>query len=77
VGALVTTAAVLATAEPLRALRFANVLLGIAIAAMPLVLDLPTAGAVHHVLVGLLIAGLSFPKGVVKDRYGSWDKYIV
>ncbi|WP_018614485.1 hypothetical protein [Segetibacter koreensis] len=27
-------------------------------------------------LAGLVIIGLSIPKGVIKEKYGVWDKYV-
>jgi len=29
------------------------------------------------VIAGLLLIGLSIPRGTIKQRYGSWGKYIV
>jgi hypothetical protein len=76
-GALVLTAAAIATAEVLRALRFFNVLAGIWVAGAPWFL----AGAVAAsrwagLVTGLALVLLSLPRGPVKEKYGRWDHLI-
>ena len=77
-GALVLSAAVIGTAEVGRALRFLNVLFGAWLLAAPWVLGgASTAAAAGDVAVGLALIALSLPRGAVRERYGSWDRYIV
>ena len=77
-GALVVSFAVISTAEPVRALRFINVPLGIwAIAAPWLLAGAPTMAMWNGVLVGALLVALNIPKGTIRDRYGFWQPYIV
>lgn len=78
VGALITTTAVVAMAEVTRAARFLNVLLGAWIVAVPWLLGGAGSGmAWSNVIVGSAVILLSFPRGVVRERYGSWDRYII
>ena len=76
-GALVTVVAVCATAEVVRLARYLNVLLGLWLVAAPFVLSgANTAAMINGVIAGLLIVAVSPPRGRVKDRYGSWDRFV-
>lgn len=77
-GALVVVAAVVGMGEPVRALRLLNVPLGLGLAALPWFLD--GAGPLARglgALLGAAIAGLALPRGVVRERFGSWDRLVV
>ena len=77
VGALVVTFAVIAGAEPVRAARFANVVLGGWMLAAPWLLAGGTrASTWNDVATGLAVIALSLPRGRVDDHYGSWDRWI-
>ncbi len=77
-GALVIVFAVVAMAEVLRSFRYFNLLIGLALAVMPWLIE---AGNMAHTisssLAGIFIIVLSFSKGKIKEKYGLWDKYIV
>jgi uncharacterized membrane protein len=78
VGALVITFAVIAMAEVGRTLRFINILFGAWIVLAPWVLTGSVASAKwNNVITGVAVILLSFPRGKVRDRYGSWQPYIV
>ncbi len=78
VGALVTTFAVIAMAEVGRTLRFVNILFGAWIVLAPWVLNGSVAGAKwNDAITGTVLILVSFPRGKVRERYGSWDPYIV
>jgi len=79
VGALVFTIAVIAMAEVGRALRFINVLFGIWLVVAPWLLAGGSAtSALAGVLVGLVLIGLSLPRGRrSREHYGSWDRLVV
>jgi hypothetical protein len=73
-GALVVVVAVVALAEPLRAVRFLNLPLGLAVAVLPWVLGgAATADRVSALVGGLLVAALALPRGPVRERYGAWS----
>lgn len=77
-GALVVVAAVIALGEVVRACRYLNVLLGLALAGLPWFLEGgTTAGAVNGLVVGLAVAALALPRGPKQERYGSWDRFVV
>jgi hypothetical protein len=77
-GALVVSFAVMATAEPARALRFLNVPLGVWAMTAPWLLGSPPTLAVWSgVTAGALLVVLNVPKGKIRDRYGFWEPYIV
>jgi nucleoside-diphosphate-sugar epimerase/uncharacterized membrane protein len=78
-GCLVIMVAVTAMAEVARPVRFLNVALGAWIAASPFLLDGATGlGTAGCVAAGLLLIGLSLPRGTrSKEHYGGWDRVIV
>jgi SPW repeat-containing protein len=78
VGALVLTIAVIVTAEVARAGRFINAFFGAWIMIAPWLLGgAPAMAKWNGVIVGAVLALLSLPRGKVRERYGSWDRYIV
>lgn len=77
-GALITTVAVIALAEVIRALRFLNVLLGAWIIIAPWLLSGATMPAkVNDALAGAVIIFLSFRCGRVREHYAAWDRLII
>ena len=79
VGALVITIAGIATAEVARPLRFVNVLLGAWLIAAPFIdASESVGGAWHTIVIGVLVLALSLPRGQrSRQRYGSWDGFVV
>lgn len=78
VGALIITISVIVMAEVIRAGRYLNALLGLWIVAAPGILGgASTLAAANNVIVGLALIVLSLPRGTVRERYGTWDRYIV
>lgn len=77
IGAVIVTVSVIATAEVLRVGRFLNLLLGAWIVASPFLLNGFAAQAKWaNVTVGVIIILLTFPRGPVRENYGSWNDYI-
>jgi uncharacterized membrane protein len=77
VGALMLTVAVIALAEVGRAARFVNLLFGAWIIAAPwLLAGATTAATWNDMIAGTLVILLSFPRGPVIERYGSFEGYI-
>jgi hypothetical protein len=76
-GALVVTIAVVAFAEPARAVRWLNVLFGLWLIIAPWILAGGAgAGRWSIALTGLALIALSLPRGRVEDRYGGWQRWI-
>ena len=76
-GALIVVMAVISMGEVVRTGRFLNVLFGLAVAIWPWFLsDSNLALNISSAVSGLLVAGLSIPRGTVKESYGTWDKYV-
>ena len=76
-GFLIVVVSVVSMSEPLRACRYLNILLGLAVAAglwftegSTIILN------VTGLIIGLAVAALSIPKGIIKEKYGSWSNYI-
>ena len=77
VGALIVTAAVIALADVGRAARFINVLFGAWVIAAPWVLGGATsASRWSDLIAGAVVILLSFPRGPVGERYGTWERFI-
>jgi hypothetical protein len=52
--------------------------LRLVMAGLPWFLDGGTLlGHVHGLIVGLVVAGLAFPRGPKTEQYGHWDTYVV
>lgn len=78
VGALVVALSVIATAEVVRAGRFLVLLLGLWVLISPWVLPERTlSGTIDHTIVGVSLILFSIPRGVIKEKYGEWQRYII
>jgi hypothetical protein len=77
VGALAVTFAAVALAEPIRLVRLLNVPLGVWIALAPFVLQGATSsGKWNAVVAGGALALLSLRRGPIRERFGSWDRFV-
>ncbi|HET8726360.1 MAG TPA: NAD-dependent epimerase/dehydratase family protein [Alphaproteobacteria bacterium] len=78
-GCLVILVAVTGMAEIARPVRLLNVPLGAWVAASPFFMNGGSlAGTIGDVVAGLLLIGLSLPRGKRSDEhYGGWDRLIV
>jgi uncharacterized membrane protein len=77
VGALIVTVVMIALADVGRAARFVNVLFGVWVIASPWLLGGATTGSKWNaVIVGAFVILLSFPRGKIGQRYGSYERFI-
>ncbi len=77
-GALVITFSVMAMAEVGRAVRFINILFASWLIVAVLVIDAVPSNALWIAIIsGVALIALSFPKGKIRETYGTFDKYIV
>jgi uncharacterized membrane protein len=77
-GALVVTFSVIAMAEVGRAIRFINIAFAVwLIVAMFLLKDVPAQALWNAIISGAALMALSFPKGRIREKYGTFDKFIV
>lgn len=77
IGSLVLTVVITALAESGRTVRFLLIPLGAALLITPFVYGAGMLSILASVACGLLLIGLSFPRGPVKNTYGLWSKTIV
>jgi hypothetical protein len=78
IGALIVTVAVISTAEVVRAFRWLNALFGLWLLIAPWVLMGASAPARwSDMAAGVAIMALTVPRGIVRDRYGAWDAWVV
>lgn len=76
-GALIVTMAVICMGEVIRAGRYLNVLIGLAVAGGGwLVDDGSVMVSLVYSLLGLAVAVLAVPLGRVREQYGKWDSLI-
>lgn len=76
-GSLVIMTAVIAMAEPVRALRYLIVPMGLAVAVVPWLWDgSTTTGHISSLLAGLVVAALALPRGPIREHFGSWDRLV-
>jgi hypothetical protein len=76
-GALVTTVAGVALAEVTRAARFVNVPLALWIAIAPWLLGAPLPAAINAAVVALILIATSLPRGAIRERYGTWQPFVI
>ncbi|GAB3168904.1 SPW repeat domain-containing protein [Telluribacter humicola] len=77
-GALIITFSVIAMSEVGRPARYLLILFGLWLIAAPWILGTDKNAAMWNgVIAGAVLIPLSFPKGKVEDKRGSFDKYIV
>lgn len=77
IGFLALTVISLAAAEVARPLRYGLVPLGAALIVAPFVLDASGTHNLANGIIGILLIALSFRRGAIRERYGSWDRRII
>jgi hypothetical protein len=76
-GALVVTFAVIAWGEIARPARLINIALGFWLAAAPWMLSgATTTSRWNDLAVGLALIVLSLPRGKIKERFGTWNRFL-
>ncbi|MBI2742450.1 MAG: dTDP-glucose 4,6-dehydratase [Chlamydiales bacterium] len=76
-GPLIYTIAIIAMAEVVRAARFVNILLGLGlIATVWFAEGASSLLLVHQTLLGIALILLSLRRGPIRQRYGTWDRFI-
>lgn len=77
IGALIVTVVMIALADVGRVARFVNILFGALVIAAPWLLSGATPGAkINDAIIGALVILLSFRRGPVGERYGSYERFI-
>lgn len=77
IGFLALTVVSLAAAEVARPLRYLLVPLGLAAIAAPFLFGANGLHTAADVAIGAALIALSFRRGAVRERYGSWDRRLV
>jgi nucleoside-diphosphate-sugar epimerase len=76
IGSLALTVVSVAAAEVARPVRYLNVLLGIALMAAPFVWRADMAATLTSAILGVALIALSFRRGVIRERYGNWQRML-
>ncbi|HCQ17593.1 MAG TPA: vitamin K epoxide reductase, partial [Cryomorphaceae bacterium] len=76
-GALVVVASVIAMGEIVRIGRYLNLLIGLALAALPWFLaGSSTAGNINGLIAAICVMALSIPVGKRQEKFGYWERWI-
>ncbi|MBS0653038.1 MAG: hypothetical protein JSR39_05855 [Verrucomicrobia bacterium] len=76
-GAIIVTVAAVATAEVTRTARFVNVIAGVIVFILTLIFSSgSTAILISGIASAVLLIIVSIPKGVIVERYASWNRFI-
>lgn len=67
----------IAAAEATRVVRYLNVLLGAALLVTPFLFDAGAAAMINSIVCGVALIALSFRRGPIRQRYGTWQSLIV
>ncbi len=73
VGPLIISTSIISSAEVFRSFRYLNVLFGVECMVVSAVFG---ASIALHVILGIILIALAFPKGSIKERYGAWERLI-
>ena len=77
IGSLVLTVVSIAAAEVARPVRYLNMLLGAALMAAPFMFAAGMAATIVSVVLGVALIALSLRRGLIRERYGNWDRLII
>jgi hypothetical protein len=77
IGFLVLTTLSIAAAEATRAVRYLTVLFGAALLVTPFLFDAGTAATINSIVCGIALIALSARRGSIRQRYGTWQRWIV
>jgi hypothetical protein len=77
-GAIILTIAAVATAEVTRTARFVNVIAGVVVLILTLIFSSgSTAILMSGITSAVLLIIVSIPRGIIVERYASWDRLII
>ena len=77
IGALVLTVVSIAAAEVARPVRYLNVVLGVALMAVPFIFGANMVVTIVSIAMGAGLALLSMRRSPIRERYGNWDRFII
>lgn len=76
-GAIIVTVAAIAAAEVTRIARYVNIIAGVMVLILTLTFSSgSTAVLISGIASGVLLMIASIPKGVIVERYASWNRFI-
>ena len=76
-GAVIVTVAAVATAEVTRTARYVNVIAGVVVLILTLIFSLgSTAILISGITSAVVLILVSIPRGVIIERYASWNSFI-
>ena len=77
IGSLVLTVVSIAAAEVARPVRYLNMVLGAALMAAPFMFTAGITATIASVVLGIGLIALSLRRGLIRERYGNWDRLII
>jgi len=77
IGSLVVTVTVISLAESARPLRLLNIGFGAALLVTPFAYGVGALPLAASLTAGVLLIGLSFRRGAIRNQYGGWSKLLI
>lgn len=77
IGSLVLTVTITALAEVARPARYFNIVLAVILMATPLIVPASAVSIASSILCGVLLIGLSLPRGSIRQKWGLLQPYLV
>jgi hypothetical protein len=62
--------------EPIRLLRYLNILTGAGLMIGSFIVTTTSAAMVNNLVCGLMVPVLSLPRGTIRQSFGSWDRFV-
>ena len=73
----VMTVVSIAAAEVARPVRYLNMVLGAALMVAPFMFAAGMAATIVSVVLGVALIALSLRRGLIRERYGNWEHWII
>ena len=73
----VLTVVSISAAEVARPVRYLNIVLGAALMVAPFRFAAGMAATIVSVVLGVALIALSLRRGLIRERYGNWERWII
>ena len=73
----VLTVVSISAAEVARPVRYLNMVLGAALMVAPFMFAAGMAATIVSVVLGVALIALSLRRGLIRERYGNWGRWII
>ena len=77
IGSLVLTVVSIAAAEVARPVRYVNILLGVVLMTVPFMFSADITTNIISIGLGIALIALSVRRGLIREHYGNWNRWII